>query len=459
MKKLLLFSLILITSIGFAQKRISGRVIDAENNPLIGAAVYINNTSIGTTTDDKGEFELTLKKGVHNIIVSYLGFETLQYSLDIDKYEKPLVFKLAQKANVLDEVVISSKRKKMSAEDRAYFLRQFKRNFLGKTNLSKECKILNEKAIELYYDNTTNTLEASVTEPLKIRNEGLGYLITYDLVHYKQTSQLFSYLGYTRYENLKGSKRKQRKWKERRKVAYNGSTMHFFRSIIAGNLKKEGFVVNQFKQIPNPRRPSDSIIRLARRTLRNLSSGDSNVDFKFYSTKDLKIKANRDEVLDKMAKNGAGQIRGIDIEQIKNSDFIVKQNDDGTYEARTKTSHIQVRDSLRRILRKSSLKRFVNVFIKKDLSNKDFILEKNGLHNLVFSNYLQIKYMNEKEEDNFRPGPARLDHQVSSISLYVKETPFDKVGALFRPLDMFMDGYWGYEKLADALPLDYNLKE
>ena len=129
MKRYVLVLLVLITSTCFAQKIIYGRVLDTDNNPLIGAAVYVNNTSIGTTTDDKGQFELTLKNGVHVIVVSYLGYETLQYSLDTEKYEKSIAFKLVEKANVLDEVVISSKKKRMSPEDRAYFLRQFKEIF------------------------------------------------------------------------------------------------------------------------------------------------------------------------------------------------------------------------------------------------------------------------------------------------------------------------------------------
>ena len=255
----------------------------------------------------------------------------------------------------------------------------------------------------------------------------------------------------TRYENLKGSKRKKKRWEERRQVAYNGSTMHFFRAITAKNLKEEGFIIDQFKQVPNPRRPSDSIINLARRRLRGLQKEDPIGDFKLFSNKDLNSKANRDEVIDRMEKNGVTQKSGIDVNRLKRSSFIVKKNDDGTYEARTKVSNTKTRDSLMSIIRKNSLKRFVNVFTKRDLSINDFIFQKEGLHYLQFTNFLQIKYMNEEEEGNYRPGPGKLDHQISSISLYVKQTPFDKVGALFNPLDMFMDGYWGYEKLADAL--------
>jgi len=74
MKKLLILFFLLNGFINNAQTRISGKVLDSNNHPLIGAAVYLNNTSIGTTTNDLGEFELFIKAGVHDLIISYLGY-------------------------------------------------------------------------------------------------------------------------------------------------------------------------------------------------------------------------------------------------------------------------------------------------------------------------------------------------------------------------------------------------
>ena len=45
-----------------AQKTIKGKVLTNKSTPLEGAAVYLNNTSIGTTTDENGEFELSVKE-------------------------------------------------------------------------------------------------------------------------------------------------------------------------------------------------------------------------------------------------------------------------------------------------------------------------------------------------------------------------------------------------------------
>lgn len=388
-----------------SQRTVRGKVLTSKEVALEGAAVYLNNTSIGTTTDENGEFELPVGNGNYDLIISFLGFETIQHPLKKDAPNKRLVFTMVAKSNMLDEVVIS-KKKKMSKEDRAYFMRQFKRNFLGKTNLASECEILNEDVIDFDFDRFSRTLEASVSKPIQIRHKGLGYLITYDLVHFKQTPRNIEYLGYTRYQKLKGSKRKQRKWAKKRQVAYQGSTMHFFRSIANGKMKEEGFVVDHFKKIPNPARPHDSIIKKARRELGIIASKNRTVTI-----------------------------------NLGNSNL----------SSRTK------RDSLQDILNKSRLSRTIDIDIKKNLTAKEFTFIQNNVNYISFTDYLKVKYMNEKEEDNYRPGPGKLDYQVSMVTLFVRSSPFDKLGVLMRPLDLFLTGYWGYEKLADALPLDYQL--
>lgn len=74
---------------------------------------------------------------------------------------------------------------------------------------------------------------------------------------------------------------------------------------------------------------------------------------------------------------------------------------------------------------------------------------------MMFKNYLDIKYMNEKEEFNYRRGPNRLNYQATKLILFSDSVVLDKSGVFIEPLDVFMEGYWGYEKIADALPLDY----
>ncbi len=62
----------------FAQKTVTGTVMDADNNePLIGASVVINGAeTTGTVTDIDGKYSVTVPAGVESLEVSYTGYET-----------------------------------------------------------------------------------------------------------------------------------------------------------------------------------------------------------------------------------------------------------------------------------------------------------------------------------------------------------------------------------------------
>lgn len=427
MKKLLFFSFLLLFQFSLiAQKTIKGRVLDNADRPLEGAAVYLNNTSVGTTTNEKGEFELDIRKGSYELIASYLGYQTAQFPFDSEKINKPIVFKLIPKANMLDEVVVSNKKNTMSEEDRAYFLGRFKSTFLGRTNMSLQCKILNEDVIDFDYDMFSNTLEASVSEPIQIEHKGLGYRIYIDLVHFELTPKKVTYLGYNRYENLKASKRKKRKWEKQRRIIYNGSSLHFFRSVLNKNLEQEGFVVDKIKRIPNPDRPSDSIIREARRRLRDYYHLPSDKRFKVVTDKLSEVSISLDS-------------EGKTKQEIEK------------YE--------QIRDSLSDIVSKARLKPLIDSLVQAKVAQSEFVVNFQDRNFLKFPNHLKIKYMNEPEEDNYRSGWNKLPYQVSMVTLLVNSAAIDNTGTLINPLDMFMEGYWSYEKIADTLPLDYETKD
>ncbi len=95
-----------------AQNRVvlHGRVVDAKDKtPLAGAAVYSKeNPSWGATSDDNGDFSLTLSQGRQKIVCSFLGYESSEITVDPGK-NKELVISLREDQHVLDEVVISSR--------------------------------------------------------------------------------------------------------------------------------------------------------------------------------------------------------------------------------------------------------------------------------------------------------------------------------------------------------------
>jgi len=78
-KNLYLVLFILISFTTFAQNgSIDGTVLDASNaEPIIGANVYIQGTTVGASTDIDGKFVINnIKPGTYNIVVSFITYKT-----------------------------------------------------------------------------------------------------------------------------------------------------------------------------------------------------------------------------------------------------------------------------------------------------------------------------------------------------------------------------------------------
>lgn len=385
---------------------ITGKVIDNSNQPLIGASVYINNSTIGTTSNDTGEFELKVKDGRYTLIVSFLGFKTIQYDIETANYKK-ITFKLLPDATQLDEVVISNKKKKISKETRAYYLKRFRTHFLGKGVLADECIIENDEVIDFDFNTRTRVLEAYTSKPIQIRNKALGYHLFYDLVHFELTPEKVYYSGYSRYQKMKGSKRKMRRWEKERKKSYFGSKVHFLRSILSGNFKKEGYEIDLFRREKNPLRPSEQEIKDARKYIRSVGR------------------------------------RSITLNARPAKKTIL----------RTKL------DTVKDILTRARLKEYQDILIRKSVSRKEFTKTINNQLYLDYNNLLRVRYMNEEEESDFRLGNAKLPYQETKVLLLKKPAKMFKEGNLKDPFAVFYDGYFGFEKVAYQLPLDYALND
>ena len=58
----------------WAQNSISGKVVDAQNNPLAGATVTVRGTNVSTQTDVNGNFTITTPNANSRLTVSYVGY-------------------------------------------------------------------------------------------------------------------------------------------------------------------------------------------------------------------------------------------------------------------------------------------------------------------------------------------------------------------------------------------------
>jgi iron complex outermembrane recepter protein len=111
MKKILTLSVFLCTyAMVFSQFRLTGKVTDEQGEALSGAAIAIENTLISSITDESGNFNLgKLKKGNYKVVVSYIGYETLSQSVDLDR-DMELLFKSKPSPVMGEEVMVTATR-------------------------------------------------------------------------------------------------------------------------------------------------------------------------------------------------------------------------------------------------------------------------------------------------------------------------------------------------------------
>ncbi|MCO6174308.1 carboxypeptidase-like regulatory domain-containing protein [Flavobacterium sp. NRK F10] len=258
----------LIPIISFSQITFSGKVIDARTKePLSGTSIYIPNSSIGTTTDIDGDFSLQLSRETKEIVVSYLGYYTINVKLDLsDSSDFSKTILLREKSNTLNEVVVV-KQKQDKDWHRRYKI--FKTSFLGQSTLAQNAEILNEE--ELYFteisDSTGYRLIANTNKPLLVLNKATGYLINYDLIEFnlinpKDQQGFTFYLGYSFFEDIvEKYKLKPKKVTKNRLEAYYGSLNHFLKSAHENKIKEEGFLISQYIIKDNPKYPDANTLK------------------------------------------------------------------------------------------------------------------------------------------------------------------------------------------------------
>jgi hypothetical protein len=249
MKKTILFLLIAFNSlVAFSQSgyTISGKIIDQETKqPLLGASVFAENTTLGTATNDHGYFNLSLPGGGYSIVVTFTGYQTETKRVTAgDAGNNDIVIEIKKKEKSMEEFVVRSTSE--VADGLEKYGGFFMDNFIGKTTNSKQCYIKNKEALKFFYYKRTKRLKILATAPLEIVNDALGYTIKYELdsfVH-EYNTQVSLYTGYPLFQEMQSSDPVQiEKWNTARKIAYNGSILHFMRSMYQKKLKEEGFEI------------------------------------------------------------------------------------------------------------------------------------------------------------------------------------------------------------------------
>ena len=104
LRRLMFTVLFSVLAVGaFAQNKVTGTVVDATGEPVIGASVIVKGTTNGTVTDFNGNFTINNVPANGSLEISYIGFKTQQVAVA----GKTSVSVTMQEDNaLLDEVVV-----------------------------------------------------------------------------------------------------------------------------------------------------------------------------------------------------------------------------------------------------------------------------------------------------------------------------------------------------------------
>jgi len=103
MKKYIYLLLLLVPTFSFAQQiTVSGTVVDAAGESLIGATVMEKGTNNGTVSDYNGNYELTVSEGA-TLMITYTGFGDIDMAVD---GQRRINITLIESSETLEEVVV-----------------------------------------------------------------------------------------------------------------------------------------------------------------------------------------------------------------------------------------------------------------------------------------------------------------------------------------------------------------
>lgn len=239
MRKLLAVLILILPAALYAQDSVSGVVVDGQTlEPLPYATVYLNGTTKGTITDDKGHFELKNVSFPTTVVFSFVGYKTQIHKLGA--FPGDLTIKL-KPVNNLPEVEVTDK------GERERNLAYFKSMFLGEDRWGRRAKIKNPDALMFDGSPDKSVFKAWADEPLIIDMPLLGYELYVNLAGFmvqhingKAACDILGYFFFKPYD----IGRKTERHEKNRRAAYYNSNLHFLRSLYQNRLAENGYVLS-----------------------------------------------------------------------------------------------------------------------------------------------------------------------------------------------------------------------
>ena len=234
----------------YGQRTISGRITDADDGaPVPGVHVFIANTTVGTTTNADGYYQLKIPgEGSYQIAVSHVGYQPVFMEIEPGKASKVVDIELQIYEMEGVEVALKIKARKQD-------ITLFWRTILGENPSMKTIHAINSEAPYFYYNSKTEKLTVTCRTPLHIINHEMGYHIQYELnvFSHDYKTNISSWKAQCLFSELEPENDTQKRmWEEKRKQVYQVSIVHFIKTLYHNHsLWENGFLLIYPKYKPD----------------------------------------------------------------------------------------------------------------------------------------------------------------------------------------------------------------
>ncbi|WP_374462142.1 carboxypeptidase-like regulatory domain-containing protein [Chryseobacterium taeanense] len=245
-KSIVLLLLLLPFCFSFAQM-IKGTVVNDAGMKIGNVNIYIDGTKTGTVSHEDGSFSLNIPgKNLGNIIFRKENYET--FATPVSEVINKTLKVVLLKSNDIEEVTIVPYTEEAYKNYINYFLDQF----IGYDK--QNVKIKNQRSLKFSFDKKNKILKVKAPKTLIIENKNLGYEIEYNLVNFSSdfNTKIVNCSGTSLFKETKNNN----KTRLNRMNAYDGSLLHFFRSVYNNTVAADQFIVNHVIKVPNPKYPS-----------------------------------------------------------------------------------------------------------------------------------------------------------------------------------------------------------
>lgn len=246
-KSIVLLLLLLPFCFSFAQM-IKGTVVNDAGMKIGNVNIYIDGTKTGTISHEDGSFMLNVSgNNLGNIIFRKENYET--FATPVSEVINKTLKVVLLKSNDIEEVTIVPYTEEAYKNYINYFLDQF----IGYDK--QNVKIKNQRSLKFSFDKKNKILKVKAPKTLIIENKNLGYEIEYNLVNFSSdfNTKIVNCSGTSLFKETKNNN----KTRLNRMNAYDGSLLHFFRSVYNNTVAADQFVVNHVIKVPNPKYPSE----------------------------------------------------------------------------------------------------------------------------------------------------------------------------------------------------------